>query len=68
MTTRRGSFRDRLLAELQAGPVTLQRAYQLAGSKRSAVSRLSEMRARGEIVDLIAVSSTPPGKKAPNPA
>lgn len=57
MTTRKGSFRYRLLSEMQHGPVTLQRAYQLANGKRSAVSRLSEMRSSGEIVDLIGLSS-----------
>ncbi len=50
---RRGSFRERLLAELQRGPVTLRQVYAMADGKRSAVSRLSEMRSAGEIVDVI---------------
>ena len=56
--TRPGSFRARLLAELQRGPLTLRQVYALAGGKRGAISRLSEMRANGEIVDLISLTKS----------
>lgn len=47
------SYRSRILAALQAGPLTLREAYAMASNKRSAVSRLSEMRERGEITDAL---------------
>lgn len=52
---RKMSYRSRILAPLQAGPLTLRDAYAMATNKRSAISRLSEMRARGEVVDMIAL-------------
>lgn len=47
------SYRSRILAALQAGPLTLRDAYAMASDKRSAISRLSEMRAAGEITDAL---------------
>lgn len=50
------SFRARLLAELEKGPLTLRQVYALAENKRSAVSRLSELRAEGLISDVIVLA------------
>lgn len=49
------SYRARLIEAMKSGPVTLRAAYAMATNKRSAISRLSEMRARGEVVDMIAL-------------
>ena len=49
------SYRARLIKAMKSGPVTLRTAYAMATNKRSAISRLSEMRARGEVVDMIAL-------------
>lgn len=59
--TRPMSYRSRILAALQAGPLTLRDAYAMASNKRSAISRLSEMRERGEIVDLIGLAGSRTG-------
>jgi len=56
------SFQTRLLAALTRGPVTPRQAYRLAATKRSAQSRLAEMRQAGLIEDVIVL--TDEGKRA----
>lgn len=57
------SYRSRILAALQAGPLTLRDAYAMAGNKRSAISMLSEMRERGEITDALVLAVHIPARK-----
>ena len=56
------SFQTRLLAALTRGPVTPRQAYRLAATKRSAQSRLAEMRVAGLIEDVIVLTER--GKEA----